>query len=590
MNELITKWNLGQLGKIAVEEELASYRQAGEAFFSKWKKDKSYLKDSRKLREALDEWEAFASRWAGGGKTGYSYWLQQELDQSNPAIKAMNTKIDDVVKQMLNKLRFFNHNLAKIPGAQQKIFLAAAPLAKYHHYLEQLFAESKYLLSEAEENILTLKDKPARENWVSMTNELLSKETREGKTIEVLLSDMRSHKKPERDRAAELFNEILAKYEEVAEIELNSVLEDKKVNDNLRKAPRPETMRLLADDIEPGVVDSLTAVVSRHNEIPQQFYQLKAQLFKLPKLQYHERNLSYGDNQQRYSFEKGVELVTQTFQGLDPEFSQIFDGFISQGLVDVYPKPGKANGAFCAGFTRLYPTYILLNWTDSSRDVTTLAHEAGHGINNELMKREQNGLTWGTPTSTAEVASTFFEDFVNQRLAQGADEETKLTMLMNKIDNDIQSIWRQVACFQFEQDLHKNYRQKGYLSKKEIGEWFQKRMAAYMGPAVEQSPGSQNWWIYWGHIRRYFYVYSYASGQLISKSLQNSVRQDKAFVKKVKAFLAAGTSESPKNIFAKTGIDIEASAFWEKGVEEVKRELSEAVTLARKLGKIENKG
>ena len=69
---------------------------------------------------------------------------------------------------------------------------------------------------------------------------------------------------------------------------------------------------------------------------------------------------------------------------------------------------------------------------------------------------------------------------------------------------------------------------RGYLSKDEIGMLFQKHMAAYMGNCVEQSQGSENWWVYWGHIRYFFYVYSYASGLLISKSLQNSVKERSA--------------------------------------------------------------
>ena len=111
-------------------------------------------------------------------------------------------------------------------------------------------------------------------------------------------------------------------------------------------------------------------------------------------------------------------------------------------------------------------------------------------------------------------------------------------------------------------------------------------MAAYMGPAVKQSEGSENWWVYWSHIRNFFYVYSYASGLLISKSLQSSVKKDPNFISKVKEFLSAGSSESPKNIFAKLGIDITDHNFWEQGLKEIESLLNETETLAKKLGKI----
>ena len=279
-------------------------------------------------------------------------------------------------------------------------------------------------------------------------------------------------------------------------------------------------------------------------------------------------------------------LVGELFGNLDPEFKSIFDDFLQKGLVDVYPKTGKRGGAFCMGFLKTLPSYILLNWTNTLHDVTTLAHEMGHGINNELMRSKQHSLYWHTPVSTAEVASTFFEDFVLEKLLKTADEETRLAILMSKLDGDISSIFRQVACYQFEQSLHRTFREKGYVSKEEIGTLFQEKMRGYMGKAVEQSEGSQNWWIYWSHIRNFFYVYSYASGQLISKSLQNSVKKDRAFVEKVKVFLAAGTSDSPKNIFSNMGIDINDQTFWEQGLLEIETMLVETTALAKKLGKI----
>jgi len=107
-----------------------------------------------------------------------------------------------------------------------------------------------------------------------------------------------------------------------------------------------------------------------------------------------------------------------------------------------------------------------------------------------------------------------------------------------------------------------------------------------MGKNVEQSEGSENWWVYWSHIRSYFYNYSYASGLLISKSMQNAVKKDKKFIKKVKGFLSAGTSKSPKDIFREMGIDISKKEFWNQGLDEVDSLLRETEKLARKLGKI----
>jgi len=228
----------------------------------------------------------------------------------------------------------------------------------------------------------------------------------------------------------------------------------------------------------------------------------------------------------------------------------------------------------------------MLNHNERLNDVLTLSHELGHGINDEFVRKKQPAVYFGTPKATAEVASTFMEDFVLQELEKKADDELKLAIMMAKLNDDITTILRQIACYMFEQELHKEFREKGYLSKEEIGKLFQKHMSAYMGDAVEQSPGSENWWVYWSHIRDFFYNYSYASGLLISKFLQGEVKKNPKFIAKVKEFLSAGMSDSPKSIFMKMGIDISKKEFWDSGLKEIEDLSNETEKLAKKLGKI----
>ncbi|MCX6713859.1 MAG: M3 family metallopeptidase [Candidatus Vogelbacteria bacterium] len=263
----------------------------------------------------------------------------------------------------------------------------------------------------------------------------------------------------------------------------------------------------------------------------------------------------------------------------------MFDNFVKNGQIDVYPKQNRSDGAFCTHMSANEPTYILLNYTDQLNDVTTLAHEFGHGLNNELIKQSQPELYFDTPVSTAEVASTFVEDFVLEEISKRASEETKLSLMMAKLDDDVATIFRQVAAYRFEQALHKNFRAQGYLSKKEIGNLFLENMKAYTGGAMEYPAGTENWWIYWSHFRNFFYVYSYASGLLISKSLQALVRKDQKNTSRVEKFLSAGTSDSPTTIFAELGLDIKDKNFWQQGLNEIENLLNETEKLYNSLAK-----
>ena len=592
-------WNLKPLfagdNDPRIEESRKRVEKKGYEFINAWKDRTDYLEEPAILRQALDQYESWKRQYHTDGDEGYYFWLRIHQDQNDPKLKARFNKIDEFSKRLENESQFFYLRIARIKPELQKLFIEYEGLAKYRHFLARIFAESRYHLSEPEEKVLNLKSATSSSNWTRMTAGFLSKEeravfTEQGKRKVMPFSEivglMNSKKKRVRDCAARAFNDILAKNVEVAEAEINSVFANKKIDDELRGSPRPDTLRHLADDIESEVVDALIESVSRRFNIPARYYALKARLMKVRKLAYHERNVEYGKMAQRYPYPKSVDLVHRVLGNLDAEFADIFAGFVRNGQIDAYPKKGKDSGAFCMHHLMVQPTYILLNHTGKLHDVLTIAHELGHGINNELIKKKQHALDFGTPTSTAEVASTFMEDFVLDEILHEADDELRLAIMMQKLNDDVSSIFRQVACYRFEQELHKDFRAKGYLSKEEIGKLFQKHMAAYMGSAVEQSEGSENWWVYWNHIRYFFYVYSYASGLLISKSLQNSVKRDPTFIVKVKEFLSAGLSDSPKNIFSRLGIDISDKRFWDTGLDEVENLLDETERLAKLLGKI----
>lgn len=594
-----TEWDLTPLFDSDDDSQISEKRKIVEKesyeFINKWKDRNDYLKNPQTLKEAIDEYEKWQRFYGTDGDEGYYFWLRSEQDEQNPKIKAGFNKVRDFSNKIQNDIQFFEMRISNIPQEKQKEFLEYDGLKDYRHFLERLFLQAKYLLSEDEEKIMNLKYASSHANWVKMVSGFLSKEEREiisesgkkeVKSFSVISSSMNSQNKEVRDSAAVAFNEILAKHIDSAEAEMNSILSNKKIDDELRKMLRPDFSRHLSDDVESDVVDVLVESVSGRFDIARKYYELKAALMGVPRLQYHERNVPYGKADKEYSFEETAGLIYKVFGDLDEYFANTMKNFLEDGRVDIYPRKGKSDGAFCACNLVSQPIYILLNHTNKLQDVLTFAHELGHGINDDLMKQNQNSINFGSSLATAEVASTFMEDFVLEEILKEADDELRLAIMMSRLNDDVSSIFRQVACYNFEKDLHHAFREKGYLSKGEIGIIFQNHMASYMDGAVEMSPGSENWWIYWSHIRNFFYVYSYASGILISKSLQNSLKADHAFISRVKEFLSAGRSQSPKDIFKNLGIDISQKEFWGKGISQIEELLSEAEKLAKKLGKM----
>jgi oligoendopeptidase F len=589
-----TEWDYSILGKIdfdLAKNDLKEFDLLVDKFVEKYSIDKSFLANEDLLLKALNDYEALSL--AGESNSLIYYGLKNSKDQLDIDVKSKLNLLDDLSTKISNKLIFFDLDLGKIPLELQKVYLSSEKLIKYRYFLKGIFDSAKYLLSEKEEKILTLKSSVSYSNWVEMISTLLSQEEYEleidgkleKKSFQEIFNLSMNKDKNIRDNAAKIFNVILAKYLDVAEHELNSVLENKKINDELRGFSRSDESRLLHDDVDLEFITVLIKAITDNLDVSKKYYELKAKLFNVNKLEYHERNVPYGNVEKKYDIYESIDLVEKTFENLDSDFRNIFEKLFYNGQVDCFPMKGKSSGAFCwtSGFTK--PTFILLNHTNELNEVLTIAHEFGHAINFELSKK-QNFFDYRAPTSIAEVASTFMEDFVLQELLKDSNDELKLSLMMQKLNDDISSIFRQISCYVFELELHSLFKEKGYLSKKDIGDLFQKHMSAYMGPYVEQSKGSENWWVYWSHIRNYFYNYSYASGLLISKALQSMYKQDNSNILKIKEFLSAGNRDSPKNILLDLGIDITKEEFWLKGINEIKLLLEETEDLAKKLGKI----
>lgn len=578
--DIKTEWDLSKLFKDDpkyIEQYEKEVLEVTEGFIAKWEPSTDYLENPVALKEALDEYEKLISDYNFFRKENYYLNLREDLDQENTEIKARSNKLHTKIVELYNKAQFFGLRISKIPEEKQGAMLESPLLAEYRHYLNSSFQNAKYLLTEAEERILNITNKTSSSNWVQMVSDLISKETgpvtdSKGKKQKLsfaeIMSKVNSTDKVERDSAAKQIHKINKKHSDVATYELNSLLEDKFNDDKLRGFDRPDKARHIADAIESEVVDALTAAVTEKFEVAREYYRIKAKYLGVKKLEYHERNVPVGKVAHEYSLENGVALVQRSLGNLDPEFEDIFNGFVEDSCIDFFPKKGKQNGAYCAAIDNKSPIYILMNYTNKLNDVLTLAHETGHGIH-DVLARGQNMLNYGTSLATAEVASTFMEDYVLAEVEKDLSPEDAKMLQMARLNDDVSTIFRQVACYNFEKELHTSFREKGFLSTKEIGELFVKHMQSYMGDRVNYNKGSENWWVYWSHIRRFFYVYSYSSGLLISKSLQALVRSNPKDIQKVKDFMRAGESDTPLNIFKKAGLDISQKSFWNAGLKEV---------------------
>lgn len=585
-----TAWDLTlfykSLNDPQIEKDVVEAEKAYELFAKKYSKKQDYLKGGNPLLKILNDWEKLQ-------ETKFDLVFRYlhfivDLDASNSKAQALNNVITARATAASNKVIFFELSLSKISKNMQKLIMADKRLSKYYYYLSLIFKTAQYNLSEKEEKILSLKSQPAHRMWVDAQGKFISSQNITFKGREMSLAeaiDLRITLGT-KDRHA-LHKILIDRCKEISfysEAELSAIVTNKKTSDDLRGFKSPEEATILSYQNEKKSVDNLVATTTKYFSVSHRFYKLKAKLMGVKQMSVADISASVGKSLKKTNLDEAVTLIRESFTKADPEFREMFDRMLEKGQIDIYPKKGKKGGAYCS-WSHNGPTVVLMNYVDSPRSVETLAHEMGHAIHGELSKG-QPILYEDCTTSVAEVASTFFENILFDHVFPSLPEKEKFFALFSHVQDDISTVFRQIAFFNFEKEMHATVSLKGAMSADELAKTYAKHLKSYLGPAVGFQPNDGYGYVYVPHFRSFFYVYSYAYGQLISKAMYGNFKKDPSFMTNVRKFLSAGSSMSPEDIFKSIGIDTSKPAFFEDGLKSIEQDIIELEKLAKKAGMV----
>ncbi len=579
-NKIKTQWDLKSLFYSSVndpqlEKDILQVKQSMNSFAQKYSQNKKYLSDEKALKKALDDYSELQK--VVEAKPLFYLWYVLSLNSSDSKAEALSNKLSNEITQYENKILFFTLELGKVPKKIQKKFLTNPLLKQYHYFLSQLFDHARYQLSEPEEKVLNLKALPSHTLWVRGAEKLENKQMIQfkGKYIPLpeasgLLTNLPL--KPRRDLGRKIAHR-LEEISDFAENEINAIYTNKKIDDELRGIEKPYLSRFLGDEMEEKSVLALVKTVTENFAVSNRYHEVKRRLLKLSHLEYADRVATLGKIQKTFTFDETVKIIQESFSAVSPLYAQIFEKMIQNGQVDVYPQKGKRGGAFCSNGIGT-PTVVLLNHTNTFYDVTVVAHEMGHAIHSELSK-SQIPLYQHYSTAVAETASTLFERFVFDSVFKTLSPKEQIIALDAALMGTISTIFRQIAFFNFELDLHTQIREKGSVPKEEIATLMNTHVQKYLGKAFKLSPTDGYFFVKLSHMRNFFYVYTYAFGELVSHALYEKYIQDKRYIEKIGEFLRAGGSKSPRDIFKSIGIDITQANFFEIGIKSIEKDIAQ---------------
>ena len=592
------RWNLADLytDTADLDADLAAADDEAESLAADLRGELATLRPSQ-VAAGLDRIAAVHERLGRAYTYAYLHWSTATEDAERGALLQ---SVRERYTKTGQRLLFFDVEWARLPDEKAAKLLAAPELARFHHYLELQRLQKEHVLSEPEEAILSEKAVTGRSAWTRFFDETLGAKRFDfqGESVpeQAVLAKLHDADRAVREAAAESLTAGLEELERSLAYVFNTVLADKASTDRLRGYDHWLASRNHANEITAESVDALIGAVTGRYDLSQRFYRLKKRLLGLDEMMDYDRYAplpplqgKQGDGEastdRRFSWTDAEAAVLGAYADFHPEMGRIARLFFDGEWIDAAVVAGKRGGAFSHGAVPSAHPYVLMNYTGKVRDVQTLAHELGHGVH-QYLSREQGVFHASTPLTTAETASVFGEMLVFQRLLKAEQNpRARLALLVQKIDDSMATVFRQVTMNRFEDRIHRHRREVGELAPADFERHWMETQTAMYGEAVTLGDHYGRWWSYIPHfVHTPGYVYAYAFGELLVLALYARYNETgDAFAEQYLALLRSGGSDWPHELLKPLGIDLNDSSFWQQGLSAIEDLIVEAETAAQAL-------
>jgi oligoendopeptidase F len=478
-------------------------------------------------------------------------------------------------------LLFFTLELNRIDDALIEKALGDAKFARYRPWIEEVRKEKPYQLEDRVEQLFHEKSVTGGAAWNRLFDETIAglrfnvegEELAIEPTLNLLQDASEERRKAAADALAAVFKENLRTFALIT----NTLAKDKEISDRWRGFKDIADSRHLANRVEAEVVEALvSAVRDAYPRLSHRYYRLKAKWFGKEQLNHWDRNAPLPKVEQRViGWDEARDTVLSAYSAFSPRMAEIAQRFFDKRWIDAPARPGKSPGAFAHPTVPSVHPYVLLNYLGKPRDVMTLAHELGHGVH-QVLAAPNGALMAPTPLTLAETASVFGEMLTFRTLLAKAGERERRAMLAQKVEDQLNTVVRQIAFYWFERKLHTE-RRRGELTADQVSELWMSVQGESLGPAIKLGPGYETFWAYIPHfIHSPFYVYAYAFGDCLVNSLYAVYEKaDAGFAERYLAMLAAGGTKHHSALLKPFGLDASDPKFWQNGLSLIDRMITE---------------
>jgi len=338
------------------------------------------------------------------------------------------------------------------------------------------------------------------------------------------------------------------------------------------------------DDSNSNVYDCLLNAVNSNLNLNQEHLNLKNDMLK------DELN---GDKQHLYDvyrnpliqeeenieYEDAKNIVLDALSIMGESYINKLKEAMDNRWIDVYEKENKRTGAYSMGVYGVHP-YVLLNYVNSSRDVSTIAHELGHSMHSYLADTTQNILNSNYTIMVAEVASTVNEILLaNYQINNETDNNKKAFLINEQLDMIRATLYRQTMFAEFEKIVHNKIEDGNNLNSDDLNNIYYGLVKKYFGDSCVIDDNIKYEWARIPHFYSNFYVYKYATGITSAIVIASKImNHEEGFVQKYLEMLSKGGALDSLDLLKSVGVDLEktetydiAFEYFNKNLEELKK-------------------
>ena len=588
------RWNLNALYPGFDSPEFADDFKRFEqslADYTKWSSEN--LKDTDNAVEKLEEClKREADLRKVSQRLGAFSHLTLAVDSKDEAAKRaqdrLRSHVGDMTQLEVRLIQFIKQldNLTEL--------IASSELLKDHEfYLEEKKLEADHLLSEQAEVIISKLRNTGSAAFGTLQGDLTANlmievDLTDGKTI-LPLPAVRNlaYNSDKAVRKAAYYSELKAYelVEEASAAALNAIKGEVITVAELRGWADPMEETLVNSRMTRATLDTLLSTIEEYLPYFRKYLKRKSELLGYTDgLPFYEMFAPIGEVSRTFTYEEAIAYIVKNFRTFSPKLADYVQMAYDKAWLDVEPRAGKRGGAFCSNLPTIGESRIMANFNGSFSNMTTLAHELGHGYHGHNLK-DESILNTGYPMPIAETASIFNETIVVNAALREASETEKIAILESNISDANQVITDIYSRYLFETELF-NRRKTNTLTVNELKSIMTDAQKKAYGEGLDETLLHPYMWINKPHYYRAelsYYNFPYAFGLLFAKGLYaRYLDTNEAFLPLYDKLLNATGKNNLKELTASIGIDIESPEFFRSSLEQVKAEINEFLRITEK--------